>query len=268
MRARSNFAGVVRDDLLAVAHDRDAVGEHQRFFERMRNEDDRHAAFLEVAHEVEEIFLLFGGERRSRLVEDDHLGLIKHGAGDFDHLLLGRAERRDGGGRRHVEVQRLQELLGGDIDAAQAVVEMLLPEKEVLRHRHRRHEAVLLEDHGDAEIGALPAANCGDTLTPSTVIVPDGQRHDARHDFGERRFAGAVLADERVDLSSPEFEIDAIDRGHAGIELGRLLSDSTMSSLMRRIPCRAERSGSLSTRPGPFAIMTSSPSRSTADTTP
>ena len=149
------FRRVVGDDLLAVAQHGDAIGEQQRLFQRVRDEDDRHAALLQVAHQVEEVFLLLGRQRRGRLVEDDHLGLVQHGAGDLDHLLLGRAERADRRRRRDVEVQRLQELLRGDIDAAQAVVEALLAEKQVLRHRHRRHEAVLLEHHADAEMARL-----------------------------------------------------------------------------------------------------------------
>ena len=39
-------------------------------------------------------------------------GVVVDGAGDLDHLLLGRAERLDHRGRVDLEVQRLQELLG------------------------------------------------------------------------------------------------------------------------------------------------------------
>ncbi len=145
------FRRVVSNDVFAVAQHRDAVGEHQRFFERMRDEDDRYAALLEIADEIEEVFLLFRSERGGRLVEDDHLGAMKHGARNLDHLLLGRAERADSDGRIDVEVQRLQELLRGDVDAAQTIVKALLAEKQVLRHGHRRHETVLLKHHADAE---------------------------------------------------------------------------------------------------------------------
>ena len=39
---------VVGDDVLAVAQDRDAVGDQQRLLERVRDEDHRDAARLEV----------------------------------------------------------------------------------------------------------------------------------------------------------------------------------------------------------------------------
>ena len=103
--ARSNSRCVVGDDLFAVAQHGNAVGEHQRLFERMRDEDYRHAALLEIADEVEEVFLLFWSERGRRLVEDDHFGAVEHGARDLDHLLLCRAERSNGRRRGDIEVQ-------------------------------------------------------------------------------------------------------------------------------------------------------------------
>ena len=62
----------------------------------------------------------------------------------------------------------------------------------------------------------------GATSTPSTRHGSRGQRDDAGHDFGQRRFAGAVLADQRMDLAAAQVEIDVFDRGNAGVELGRL----------------------------------------------
>ena len=81
--------------------------------------------------------------------------LMQHRAGDLDHLLLGGAERPTVAVGVDVEIQRLQELLGGNVDAAQPIVEFLLAEKQVLRHRHGRHQTVLLEHHGDAELPRL-----------------------------------------------------------------------------------------------------------------
>ena len=102
------------------------------------------------------------------------------------------------------KLQRLQELLRGDVDAAQPVEELLLPEEEVLRHRHGRHQAGLLEDHGDAEIARLAAASAARPRAPSTSIVPEVSVDDAGHHLGQGRLAGAVLADQRVDLAAAE----------------------------------------------------------------
>ena len=44
-----------------------------------------------------------------------------------------------------------------------------------------------------------------------------GQRDDAGHHLCQRRFAGAVFADQRMDLAAPQLEIDILDRGNARI---------------------------------------------------
>ena len=245
------FRRVVGDDLLPVAQNGDAVGQQQRLLERVRDEHDRDAAPLEVAHEIEEVLLLFRRQRRRRLVEDDHLGLVEHGARDFDHLLLGRAERADGRGRGDVEIQRLQELLRGDVDAAQSIVKALLAEEEVLRHRHRRHETVLLKHHGDAEMTRFER-RLRRNLDAVDGHCSRGQRDDARHDFGQSRLARAVLADERMDLPAPEIEIDAVDRRDAGIEFGRFVQRE--NDVVAHAPSSLSSGaiGSFRTRPAPW----------------
>ena len=90
-------------------------------------------------------------------------------------LLLGGAERHHAGHRVDVEVQRLQELLGRDVEAAQPVEGLLLAEIEVLRHRHRRHEAGLLEHHGDAVAQGLGRVLERHRLAPEQ----DGARRSA-----------------------------------------------------------------------------------------
>ena len=72
------------------------------------------------------------------------------GAGDLHHLALGGAQGGDQGRGIDGEVQGLQELLGGDVDAAQPVQEFLVAQIEVLGHGHGGDQARLLEDHGDA----------------------------------------------------------------------------------------------------------------------
>ena len=117
---------------------------------------------LRLAMQVEEVLLLFRRQARGRLVEDDDLGVVQHRARDLDHLLLRGTELADDGGGVDVELQRLHELLRGDVDAAQAVEEALAPEVEVLRHRHRRHQAGFLEHHRDAELARLGGRACVD----------------------------------------------------------------------------------------------------------
>ena len=102
----------------AIAKNRNSICQYQRFLERVRNEDDRNAATLQIAHEVEEILLFFRRKGCRGLVEDYDFGLVQDGACYLDHLLLGGAEKSDGRGRSDVEIERLQELLGGDVNSS------------------------------------------------------------------------------------------------------------------------------------------------------
>ena len=234
---------------------------------------DRDAARLEVVDEVEEVLLLLGRQARRRLVEDDDLGVVQHRAGDLDHLLLGRAEQAHHRRRVDVELQRLQELLRRDVDAAQAVEELLLAEKEVLRHRHRRHQAGFLEDHRHAEVQRLVRRARVD-LAAVDQHLPRGEVDDAGHHLGEGRLAGAVLADDRVDLAGAQREVDAVDRRHAGVLLRRLaqLEDGRGDrGRVRRHDCRLRSAPATERRRilrQPLASTNRSPAHSTAATTP
>ena len=82
------------------------------------------------------------------------------------------------------------------------------------------NEVEFLEDRGDA--GGLRGAR---------IVKADGlalqqhfagvRREHAGEDVHERRLAGAVLAEQRVDLAALEVEIDAAQRLHAAEALDR-----------------------------------------------
>src|SRR5438874_514462 len=59
-------AGDVVRDHLAVAQNGDAIRAFERLFERVRNEDDRHAALLQALHQREKVQLLLGRQRSCR----------------------------------------------------------------------------------------------------------------------------------------------------------------------------------------------------------
>ena len=185
--------GEIGDDVLAVAQHGDAIRDRQRFFQRVRNEDDGDAVLLQAADQREEVMLLLWRQGRGWLVEDDDLGLVVHRTGDFHHLLLRRAELRHEHGRIDAEVQRLQKLLRRDVDAAQAVEKLLVAEIEVLPHRHRWHQAGLLEHHGDSfGLGLHRVAELHIFAIESHFAV--GWLDHAGHDLGQRGLSGTVFA--------------------------------------------------------------------------
>ena len=107
----------------------------------------------------------------------------------------------------------------------------------------------------------------GATLDAVDHHLARRQRDDAGHHLGQRRLAGAVLADQRVDFAASQLEIDVLDRGHAGVKLGRLAKRED-DVAHARSSCSMPASGRRSSRPGPLAMAKSEPSTSTAATMP
>ena len=92
--------------------------------------------------------------------------------------------------------------------------EALAAEEQIGGDVEPRHEIELLRDHHDARRMRLarlgePHGLAGERIVPwSGVITPDSDAH-------QRALAGAVLAEQDVDLAGQEVEIDAAQRVHA-----------------------------------------------------
>ena len=83
-----HLGGVHRADVLAVAHDGDAVGDLLELAHAVRYVDDAHAARLQIADEAEQLLDLAFGQRRGRLVHDEYARVVVgEGLGDLHHLL-------------------------------------------------------------------------------------------------------------------------------------------------------------------------------------
>ena len=117
-----------------------------------------------------------------------------------------------------MEVQRLQQLLRLDVQRAEARQQFFVAELDVLRRRHGRHQARLLVDHADAGGERVARLLEIDRLAVD-IDFARGQPDRARDRLAQRRLAGAVLADQRMDLAGKEIEIDAFDGVHAAIDL-------------------------------------------------
>ena len=125
---------------------------------------------------------------------------------------------RDRRRRVDVEVERLQELLRLDVERAEAGEQLFVAELDVLRRRHGRHQAGFLVDHADAG-GERVARRLEIDRLAVDAVGAGGEPDRAGDRLAERRFAGAVLADQRVHLAGVEVEIDPLDGMHAAIDL-------------------------------------------------
>ena len=145
-------------------------------------------------------------------------------------------------------------MLRVDISSTQTVEELFVAEIEILRHRHAGDEAGLLIDHSDAV--AARQSGTGD-LHPLAFDADFSlrRRHRAGEDLDQRRFAGAVLAENGVHLAAPEIEVDVFESGDAAILLADALHlQQRRQGLRRAVHCIAPLSAKAATTPSPLAV--------------
>ena len=184
--------------------------------------EQRQPLLAQALQHVEDLRDVGGGERGSRLVEDEDARLAGERLGDLDHLpprqrqVLDQRERMDVGrsGTR-------QRLLGDGalllaVDHAEAL--RRVADDDIVGDRKVRDERQFLEDANDAGIVGSRRRSEGYLLAVEYHLALV-RLDDARHDLDERRFAGAVLAEDAVDLPGIDGQLSAIERAHAAITL-------------------------------------------------
>ena len=214
---------------------------HSRFTSssRWRDVERPHALGRELLQRHEEVVGLLRRQHRGRLVEDEQLRLLQQAADDLDALPLAGRERPD----RPVGIER-QAIARRDLgDAAprapsaprpvgrasamfSATVSLSNSEKcwntMPMPSRARRRRA------GDGDRLALPA---------------DFARVRLQHaveDLDQRRLAGAVLAEQRMDLPGPDVQVPEMAQSGAArrrprvAHLGGMGRNSTPSGSGRR----------------------------------
>ena len=211
---------VARADIGAVAQHGDAIGDRENLVEAMADIDDPDAALLEAAHDVEQPRHVAFGQRRGRLVHDEDARVMRQRAQDLDALAVADGERADDLiGSEIVDFERVEQRLGfgahrPPIDAARARLRRVA-EKDVLGDAELGKQQQLLIDRRDAR-AARVVGRGKVNLFPVDKDRADVGLVDAGHDLDQRRFAGAVLSEQRMDLARAHVERDARKRAHAG----------------------------------------------------
>ena len=188
----------------------------------MADEDDAVPFLGETPKDGEDLLGLLGCQHGGWLVEHEDPGIAIEGLEDLDPLLPADGQRSNLCLRVDLEPEPLAEL---DDPAVRllAVEEdrpghRLLAEQDVLGNREDGDEHEVLMDHVD------PARDCvrraGDRRLPAVEqdysLVRSGK---AVEDIHQRRLAGAVLAEQRVDLAWPDLEVDVIVGDDARVAL-------------------------------------------------
>ena len=94
----------------------------------------------------------------------------------------------------------------------------LAPEKYVVRDGKIRNERELLVDNADATV-ARRKRSAGRQGSAFELDFAGIGNDGAAQDLDERGFAGAILADERADLTSADLEVEVGEHGHAAVRL-------------------------------------------------
>ena len=236
-------------DDLAEPHHRHFVGDLQHLFELVADEQDRASRGCERTHDAEESLSLLRRQHRRRLVEDQHLGVAIEGLQDLDSLLHTNRKFLDDRVRIHLEAVLLGQAADFRVGFA-AVVEhpgrrRLEPERDVLGRGEHIHQHEMLVDHADP--GAHGVARVGD---PDQFAVdadlPGVRPQQAKEHVHQRRLAGAVLAEEAVDLALFDGQVHLVIRD----ELAEALGDVDEFEL-HRLPVGFTRgTGPVADRPG------------------
>ena len=95
MRSSVTSCFADRLDRLAVADDRDRVGDLLDLVQLVADDDRRDALPLEVQDQVEQVIGVLVVERGGGLVEDEELHLLRERLRDLDELLLADADVHD-----------------------------------------------------------------------------------------------------------------------------------------------------------------------------
>jgi hypothetical protein len=226
--------GAERRDTATVAHDRDTIGEALHLLEDVRDVENREAAGAQVAHHREQALHVAARQAARGLVEHEHAaGGLRECPGDLDELLQGDRQRPHARAGRDVGVPEGGK---GGVHAGaarrlpqHAEDRRFLAEQEVLRDGQVRRQRPLLVHHRHAVPARVERAGRAIRGAVQPHLTGIRLERPGEH-LHQRALAGAVLADDRVDLARGDVH------AHARKRLGRpeALADAGHHQAARR----------------------------------
>jgi hypothetical protein len=174
------------------------------------DEQDRDALLLEPPDNLEQSIDLAAGDRRGRLVHDQHARIERQGPDDLDRLTLGDAEQLD----RQIDVDRRLQACEqlACMPAHRRPVDppsptRLASDEDVLGNRKVREHGRMLVDHRDTVTLRVARPADRDLLAleqdPAAIGLVD-----TAQDLDQRALAGAVLAGKRVHAPGMQAKIN------------------------------------------------------------
>jgi hypothetical protein len=213
-----------------VAHHRDAVADGQDLPHLVRDEHDAGALGDDDAQRREEVVHLLRRQVGRRLVEDQDPGTPVEDLEDLDPLARADRQPVGPGARVHREPEPFRELLDAPGGLPQPARSAAGAHDDVLDHRVRRDLEQVLVHHADAQADRVPRRPDVDLPAVDADLAGVGPVQPVEH-VHQRRLAGAVAADEAVDLAGGQLEVGVdegphrperlADPGHRQRRLGR-----------------------------------------------
>ena len=207
----------------ALVHHHDPVGELERFFLIVRDENAGQMDFgVQPAQPPPQLLPDLRIERAERFVEQQHPGLDGQRARQRDSLPLPARQLRRVPAAEVIELHERQQIVHFAADLALGKTDHARTdahaERHVLENRHVPEQRIMLEDESDA---AIPR------IAPCRVVSVEQHRSrvgplEAGNDAQERRLAGARRSQQRQQLALLHGEADVVQRG----ELPELLREA------------------------------------------
>ena len=177
----------------------------------MGDVDDADSAPAQASERFEQAFDVGLGQRGGRFVEHENVRLDGERPADGDERALGGRERRDRRVRIDIAADHRKRVRGGLAnpppgDQAKRRARIAGLDRDILADRHPFDEAEILMNERDRQ------PICRGTHGPS--VERDLARVgfvNARQNLDQGRLAGAVLAEQRVNLAAIEIEVDVIE---------------------------------------------------------
>ena len=203
----------------AIAQHRDAVGDAGDLVQFVGDQDRGDALPAECDEAIEQRRAVGLVEAGGGFVQDQQAHPLGERLGDLDQLLLADTEIGD---------QRVRLLMQADLGQQfprtpvhRVAIDDAEPrgrvrKEDVLRDRHQRNQRQLLVNDDDPErLGIVDIAKAPLLAVEGDRPLIAAERIDAAEHFHQRRLAGAVFTDQRVNLAGLDGEIDVTQRRHA-----------------------------------------------------
>ena len=213
-------------DMPPVAEDRTAIRQSLDLVHAMGDIENAQATRFQIEERAIDQVHIGCRERGGGLVENEKLGITPEGLGDLHHLPAGQRKVCDAGRRVDILAADAGEqflrppALCPAIDQAEAA--RRARQGDVVSHCELGHQRELLKDANDA--GAVRRRRVGKrdrhALEGHVALI---RLHDACHDLHERRLAGAVLPQHRVDRATAAGKVHAPQGMNSPVALGDVL---------------------------------------------